>query len=190
MITVNDRISQLRSCAQHTNGMHKMNETENLSERAIELQELFASQQTLLLSTASASGVPDLSYAPFVRDQAGCFYIFVSELAGHTANLLNNPKASVMFIRPESESRNLFARERAVFHCTVKELKRDEPTYTTQLLALQDEFGEVVGVLRSLSDFHLFALCPESGRYVAGFGRAYTINVENGTLSPLAKKQG
>lgn len=122
--------------------MHKMNETENLS-----LQELLASQQTLLLSTASASGVPDLSYAPFVRDQTGCFYIFVSELAGHTANLLHNPKASVMFIRPESESRNLFARERAAFNCTVQELKRDEPTYTTQLLAFQDKFGEVISVL-------------------------------------------
>lgn len=170
--------------------MHKINETENLTERAIDLQELLASQQTLLLSTASASCVPDLSYAPFVRDQTGCFYIFVSELAGHTANLLNNPQASAMFIRPESETHNLFARERAVFHCTVKELGRDEAIYATQLLALQDKFGEVVSVLRSLSDFHLFALCPESGRYVAGFGRAYTINVEDGTLSPFTKKQG
>ena len=98
--------------------MHKMNETDNLTERAIDLQELLATQQTLLLSTASANCVPDLSYAPFVRDQAGCFYIFVSELAGHTANLLNNPQASVMFIRQESETRNLFARERAVFNCT------------------------------------------------------------------------
>jgi putative heme iron utilization protein len=170
--------------------MHKMNETDNLTDRAIDLQELLATQQTLLLSTASASCVPDLSYAPFVRDPAGSFYIFVSELAGHTANLLNNPQASVMFIRPESEARNLFARERAVFNCTVKELKRDETIYTTQLLALQDKFGEVVSVLRSLSDFHLFALCPASGRYVAGFGRAYTINVEDGTLFPFAKKQG
>ncbi len=170
--------------------MHKMNETDNLTERAIDLQELLATQQTLLLSTASANCVPDLSYAPFVRDQAGCFYIFVSELAGHTPNLLNNPQASVMFIRQESETRNLFARERAVFNCCVKELERDDPIYTTQLHALQDKFGEVVSLLRSLSDFHLFALRPESGRYVAGFGRAYTINVEDGTLSPFAKKQG
>ncbi|MDD5410668.1 MAG: pyridoxamine 5'-phosphate oxidase family protein [Methylobacter sp.] len=166
-----------------------MNETDNLTERAIDLQELLATQQTLLLSTASASCVPDVSYAPFVRDQAGCFYIFVSELATHTANLLNNPQASVMFIRQESEARNLFARERAVFNCTVKELKPDETTYTTQLLALQDKFGEVVSLLRSLTDFHLFALCPESGRYVAGFGQAYTINVKDGTLLPFTRKQ-
>jgi putative heme iron utilization protein len=121
-----------------------MNDTENLAERAKALQELLASQQTLLLSTASVSDVPDLSYAPFVRDKAGCFYIFVSELAAHTANLLANPKASVMFIRPESESRNLFARERAVFNCKAREISRHEEIHTTQLTALQDKFGEVV----------------------------------------------
>lgn len=101
-----------------------MNDAENLTDKANALQELLASQQTLLLSTASVSGVPDLSYAPFVRDQAGCFYIFVSELAAHTANLLANLRTSVMFIRTESESRNLFARERAVFNCKAREISR------------------------------------------------------------------
>ena len=144
--------------------------------------ELIASQQTLLLSTASANGVPDISYAPFVRDHAGLFYIYVSEMACHTANLLNNPQASILFIRPESESRNLFARERAVLSCSVKEIIRDTEIYIHQIQALQDKFGEVVSVLRSLSDFHLFALRPESGRYVIGFGRAFTINVNDGTL--------
>lgn len=147
--------------------------------------ELMASQQTLILSTASANGVPDISYAPFVRDDTGLFYIYVSELASHTANLLHNPEASIMFIRPESESPNLFARERAVFSCRVWEIARDDENYTTRLNALQDKFGEVVGLLRSLSDFHLFALSPESGRYVAGFGRAFRINLNDGSLSHI-----
>jgi heme iron utilization protein len=166
-----------------------MNDTENLTDKANALQELLASQQTLVLSTASADGEPDLSYAPFVPDQAGCFYIFVSELAAHTANLLANPTASVMFIRPESESRNLFARERAVFNCKARKIGRNEEIYTAQLTAMQGQFGEVVSLLRSLSDFHLFALCPESGRYVAGFGQAYTVNVKDGSVSPFSNKQ-
>lgn len=165
-----------------------MNDTNDLNKRVKALQELLASQQTLLLATASVKGIPDLSYAPFVRDEAGCFYIFISELAAHTDNLFANPQASVMFIRPESESNNLFARERAVFDCSVKEIERNDDCYSTQLMALQNKFGEIVGVLRSLSDFHLFALTPISGRYVAGFGQAYTINVRDGTLSPLRKK--
>lgn len=145
-------------------------------------QELMVSQQTLLLSTASANGVPDISYAPFVRDDAGVFYIYVSEMACHTVNLLNNPQASILFIRPESESPNLFARERAVLSCSVSEIIRDDAIYADRIQALQDKFGEVVSVLRSLSDFHLFALRPENGRYVIGFGRAFSINVSDGFL--------
>lgn len=164
-----------------------MNHTSDLTERATALQKLLASQQTLLLSTASTTGIPGISYAPFVRDGQGCFYILISELAVHTDNLLSNPQASVMFVRPESESNNLFARERAIFGCTVKEIGRSDDIYQAQLMAMQDQFGEIVGVLRSLSDFHLFALSPESGRHVAGFGQAYTINVKDGSLSPLRK---
>lgn len=160
-----------------------MNDTKNLSEKAKSLQELLVSQQTLLLSTASGSSVPDLSAAPFVRDQAGCFYIFISELATHTDNLQKNPLASVMFVRPESESNNLFARERAVFNCKTREIKRHEPLYTTQLKAFQDKFGGIASLLDSLTDFHLFALCPETGRYIVGFGQAYTINVEDEVYS-------
>jgi len=157
-------------------------ELEDITKR---YHELIASQQTLLLSTASTSGVPDISYAPFVRDHAGLFYIYVSDMACHTPNLLNNPQASILFIRPESESRNLFVRERAVLSCSVKEIIRDEEIYNNRIQALQDKFGEVVSLLRSLSDFHLFALRPESGRYVIGFGRAFTINVNDGTLSHI-----
>ncbi|MDP1666156.1 MAG: pyridoxamine 5'-phosphate oxidase family protein [Methylobacter sp.] len=169
-------------------GMFKMNNTDNnLSDKTTSLQELLASQQTILLSTASGNSVPDLSVAPFVRDQAGCFYIFISELAMHTANLLNNPQASVMFIRTESESNNLFARERAVFNCKARKIERSEPLYTIQLKALQDKFGEVVSLLQTLTDFHLFSLCPESGRYIMGFGQAYMINIKEGKVSPLNK---
>jgi heme iron utilization protein len=157
-------------------------ELEDITKR---YHELISSQQTLLLSTASAIGVPDISYAPFVRDHAGFFYVFVSEMACHTANLLNNPQASILFIRPESESRNLFTRERAVLNCSVKEIIRNDEIYTNRIQALQDKFGEIVSVLRSLSDFHLFALRPESGRYVVGFGRAFTINVEDDTLQHI-----
>ena len=164
-----------------------MNDTADLTKRATALQALLATQQTLLLSTASTTGSPDMSYAPFVRDESGCFYILISELATHTGNLMSNPHASVMFVRPESESNNLFARERAIFDCTVKEIDRSDDCYSIQLMALQDQFGDIVGALRSLSDFHLFTLSPINGRYVAGFGQAFTINIKDGSLSPLIK---
>ena len=161
-----------------------------LEDMSTRYQALIASQQTLLLSTASTNGVPDISYAPFVRDNAGVFYIYVSEMACHTVNLLNNPWASLLFVRPESEARNLFARERAVLNCSVKEISRDDAIYADRIHALQDQFGEVVSVLSSLPDFHLFALRPETGRYVVGFGRAFAINVTDGTLNHLNTETG
>jgi len=153
-------------------------------------QSLMESQKTLLLSTASAKGIPDISYAPFVRDLAGIFYIYVSEMAVHTGNLLNNPKASIMFIRPESESRNLFASERVVLSCSVQEISRDDVNYLGRIQTLQDKFGEIVSVLHSLSDFHLMALHPENGRYIVGFGQAFSINVIDGSLLHIHAKTG
>ncbi|CAA9892039.1 conserved hypothetical protein [Candidatus Methylobacter favarea] len=163
---------------------------EELDDLTRSCHELMASQQTLLMATASANGMPDISYAPFVRDRAGVFYIYVSELAIHTANLLNNPQASILFIRREAESPNLFVRERAVFSCRVEEITQDDDMYAIRLDALQEKFGEVVGILRLLTDFHLFALGPESGRYVAGFGRAFTINLNDDSLSLVRSAKG
>lgn len=164
-----------------------MNDSKLLTQRAKALQELLASQQSLLLTTASITGIPGLGYAPFVRGESGCFYVFISELAANTDNLFANPQASVMFVRPESQSNNLFAHERTVFDCTVKQIERSDACYSNQLMALQNQFGEIVGVLRSLSDFHLFVLAPISGRYIAGFGQTYTIDAKDGSLSPLRK---
>ena len=92
-------------------------QNEDLEKISKDYQSLVASQQTLLLSTASEDAHPLISYAPYVRDRQGNYYIYISGLAGHTINLLNNALASIMFIRSESESQNLYARERVVLHC-------------------------------------------------------------------------
>lgn len=46
---------------------------------------------------------------------------------------------------------------------------------------LQSRHGERISNLSQLSDFKLFRLHPQGGRYVKGFGKAYQI--EGGTLS-------
>lgn len=160
-------------------------EPTDLSELSESYQALLASQQTLLLSTASKQALPDLSYAPFVRDGQGCFTVYLSELAAHARNLLENPQASILFIRPEQESANLFARERAVIACKVQEISRAGDSYQERLQLLQDRFGNVVELLSSLNDFHLFVLQPQSGRYVLGFGKAFDINVADDCVQPL-----
>ncbi len=67
--------------------------------------------------------------------------------------------------------------------CSVKEIIRDDETYNHRIQALLDKFGEVFSGLRSLSI--LFALHPENGRYMVGFGRTFTINMNDGFLQPI-----
>ncbi len=72
-----------------TNTMTDLTSIE-LEALSLNYQELVATSQTLMLSTASIDGIPDISYAPFVRGPDGAFYIFVSKLTSHSINLLRN----------------------------------------------------------------------------------------------------
>ena len=147
---------------------------------------LIDSQLTMLLATSSDNGDADISYAPYICLE-NVFYVYVSELAKHTSNMLLRRQASVMFIQPEAEAANPFARQRLVFNCRVAEVGKEESSYSRVLDAMHDRFGEMVGVLRALSDFHLLALAPLQGQYVAGFGKAFGVDVGSGALLPCEK---
>lgn len=140
---------------------------------------LIASQQTLQLATSASDGSPHISYAPYVRDNEGRFYIFVSQLAAHTKHIQESGKAAVMFIRPEQESENLHARVRATFQCSVEAIDREDPLFAEQMTAMTEQFGDIIKLLYSLPDFHLFRLTPISGQFIAGFGQAFEIDVAN-----------
>jgi heme oxygenase (biliverdin-IX-beta and delta-forming) len=46
------------------------------------------------------------------------------------------------------------------------------------------EFGEIVSLLRQLPDFHLFALTPTQGQFIAGFGKAFVVDAEGQVQLP------
>lgn len=163
-------------------------DSDNLDILHADLRVLQQGKETLLLSTQGEE-YPEISYAPYVRDQKGCFYIFISQLAAHTKNLMNSPYASVMFIANEEQSQNLFARERAIYKCTSAEVSKEDKNYMVLLEQMENELGKVVGMLRSLPDFHLFCLQPTEGRYVVGFGKAYTIDLITGELIHITEEQ-
>lgn len=142
--------------------------------------QLIRNQKTLLLASRSEQGDADISYAPYVCEEF-TFYIFVSELAKHTKNLLTHPQASILFIQSEAEANNLFARQRLTLECRVTEIGHNDPIYSKQLAAMELTFRETVSLLRSLSDFHLLALSPERGQFVAGFGQSFAVDA-NGCL--------
>ncbi|MEH6626801.1 MAG: pyridoxamine 5'-phosphate oxidase family protein [Motiliproteus sp.] len=164
-----------------------MKEDESSEEKLIRLAEdcknLRAGFQTLLLATTSKEGVSESSYAPYVCDHDGCFYIFVSELASHTVNMIERGQCSVFFIRNEAECRNLFARERLSYCCEVEPIPRDSTDFTVIMPQMVTAFGEMINLLKGLGDFHLLRLRPIKGRYVVGFGQAFDIDPASGLLS-------
>ncbi len=142
------------------------------------LQQLLTETQTLHLSSIQSDGLPNISYAPYICDEQGAYYVFVSQLASHTQDLLNNQIIAIMLTKDEQDTKQIFARTRLTYQCQVEEVSKDEQNYPSLLDQFAIKFGNVISVLRDLPDFILFRLIPKSGRFVMGFGQAYLLEGE------------
>jgi heme iron utilization protein len=134
---------------------------------------------SIILSTVSADGLPNASYAPCVIDKARNIYIYVSGLASHTQNLQAVPKASILFIEDEQNSQQIFARKRLSYDCNASLIPSNDPEWTQVADQFEQRFGKMVELLRSLPDFRIFKLTPTQGRFVVGFGAAFAIDGED-----------
>jgi len=153
-----------------------MNKQERLENRLQpKIAEFREERQTLVLSTLSADGFPHISYAPFVRLADG-YYILISEIAEHTQNLLANPNLSFMLLEDEQNAKQIFARHRLTYKANAEVIARESESWAQAIPALEARFGEIITNLSGLSDFRLFRIEPQTGRYVRGFGKAYTVN--------------
>lgn len=141
-------------------------------------EQLLTGQQSLILGTINEDGTPLTSYTPYIVDEPKQFYIFISQLAAHTANLQRNGQASLLLIEDESTAAQIFARKRLTFQCLVNSIARDTAEWSEMVDQFEARFGGIIKMLRSLSDFQLFRLMPTSGTLVVGFGQAYELSGE------------
>lgn len=137
------------------------------------LMELIQSFNSLILATTDPSGVPEASYAPFILGEDNCFYVYVSDLARHTAHLKRGATVSILLIEDEVEAANVFGRRRLTLHCTPTEIMRGTEGFDATMCRFCDQFGSTAERLATMQDFHLFALKPAAGRLVLGFGAAF-----------------
>lgn len=140
--------------------------------------------QTLVLGTLEED-LPQVSYSPFVEHD-GALYIYVSELAAHTRQVLSAGRCAVLLVEDEQASRNLFARRRISYQCRANEVSQQSETGQQVLAGMRARFGNIMEVLMTLQDFHLIRLEIEKGAYVAGFGKAFTVYAD-GTLEQVAR---
>ncbi|NJL87636.1 MAG: HugZ family protein [Leptolyngbyaceae cyanobacterium SM1_1_3] len=144
--------------------------------------------QSLMLSTLNADGSPHASYAPFIVNEQHCFFVFTSGLSSHTQNLAERTQASVLLIADESQTSQIFARQRLSYHCTAELLPKDNSRWTQICDRFQQRFGNIIEMLRSLPDFCIFQLTPFGGSFIMGFGAAYEVDPDN--LDNLIPMQG
>ncbi|MEQ8663875.1 MAG: pyridoxamine 5'-phosphate oxidase, partial [Gammaproteobacteria bacterium] len=93
--------------------------------------------------------------------------------ATHTANLRRGTAVSVLLIEAEQDAAHLFARKRLTLTCIPRHCPRGSDAFERVLTDLETRFGEFIGYLRTLTDFHAFELLPRHATYVRGFAQAY-----------------
>lgn len=151
-----------------------MADFERLCSLYVEFPQKFRS---LMLSTASAAGAPQASYAPFLMDQDRTIYLYVSGLSNHTQNLRQTRRASVLLIEDEASTKEIFARRRLSYQCTATFV--DDDSQADLADRFETRFGNIVAMMRQLADFQIVALTPQSGRFIVGFGAAYAVDPNN-----------
>lgn len=151
---------------------------ENNSQQRLraEMQAFRDGFDNLVLATVSSAGVPEASAVAMVRGDTGEFYIYVSALAQHTANLESNPRAGVLLIRDPQSASSAFARERLSYRCRADRVARDSKRFEAIMRRFGERFGAIMETLRKLADFQLICLTPESGTYVRGFAQAWRLS--------------
>ncbi len=136
---------------------------------------LLDAARSIHLATVDECGQPEASYAPVCMDASRNFYVHVSELATHSWNLRATGRASVLVVEDEASCETIFARKRVSFDCEVTEIERHGEEWDRVMQAYEAKHGKMVGFLKTMEDFHLFRLTPQSGRLVLGFGKAYEV---------------
>jgi len=149
----------------------------NHSQLLADMRQLCAQFQTVLMATSTPQGLPEISYSPYVIVDK-VLYVFLSDLSLHTGNLKSNPHASLLFIEDESASENLHARRRVTYRAEVTLVSRDDPDWKNVLSQMEKRFGEIIPVLKSLTDFHLFAMRTDDAVLVRGFADAHPVTCD------------
>ena len=133
--------------------------------------------QSVQIATLGGDNFPEASYAPFVWLDNACF-LFLSQLARHTQNLLGNPSVSLLIIEDESKSKNQFARKRIIWHGKVENINRESELFKHVMQRFRDRFGNFIDIIEPLQDFQLFSVKPEFGRFIRGFAQAFQLSGE------------
>lgn len=138
-----------------------------------------------VLASLSPSGEALATYAPVIHSE-GRFYIYISEVAEHYASIRANPSnIELMFLEDESKAKSVILRKRLRYRVSARFVDRGSAEFESVFARFVEQSGGGgIKSIKAMQDFHLIELTAGSGRYVKGFGQAYSI-ASNGEISYL-----
>ena len=121
-------------------------------------------------------GAPFVSMVPLVPAPDGTgFFIHVSRLAQHTRDLLADDRVSLLFMQPLDPRQDPLALPRLTLQGEAEAIPVDSSAQDSAAQAYLARFPQAEMTL-GLGDFSFFRIRPASGRLVAGFGRAVSLD--------------
>lgn len=146
------------------------------------MEKLLNEKKTLMISSKDKQGEPNISCAAYIFLNKK-LYIYISQIANHYQNLLDNPKVSVMIIEDEQNAKTLFDRQRVSINCVARKLEEENEILEEVYNKFDESHGEKMMKILKTMDFDVFELEIKGGRYIEGFTKVQDIVVENGNFN-------
>ena len=139
------------------------------------LRELLRTQEVAALGTLH-KGQPYVSMVPFALLPGGSgFVIHVSQLAAHTKDMLLSPLVSLLVVAPPTPDVPAQALARVTIQGRAEQYATDTEGHAEAKAAYLSRFPHSADLF-GFADFSLFAIWPESIRFVGGFAQATTLS--------------
>jgi putative heme iron utilization protein len=120
-------------------------------------------------------GGPNLAMVAYAfADDFSSFYIHVSNLGKHTRDMEIDPHVSLLITEADDRRPDPQTLVRVSIQGTAMKIEKNEPEYERIKTIYLARFPEAEQLF-SFGDFHLWAIRPGGGRFVAGFGQAFNL---------------
>lgn len=120
-------------------------------------------------------GEPNLAMVAYAfAEDFSTFYIHVSKLGKHTADMESHPHVSLLIAETDDHRPDPQTLARVSLRGVAEILPRTDAGYARVKKVYLERFPEAEQLF-SLGDFNIWKITPKGGRLVAGFGRAFNL---------------
>ncbi|MDC0948614.1 hypothetical protein OAS86_04645 [Gammaproteobacteria bacterium] len=138
----------------------------------LHLATFVATCQAVQIASVDDAGQPHNGHYPCAGSLADGLLFLSSGLAPQHRSL--SGRASLLLLGPQTE--NPFRRPRVIAEASLCCIDPTSADWQLGLASMQQRFGAVVDLLAGLGDFSLIRARVEGGRWVRGFGDAWTFD--------------